>query len=276
MEKRNARIIAFTNWKGGVGKTTTCVNLSAFLVESGKRVLIVDLDPQGNASIGLGIPPRKAKTIYNVISEDCDISEAVQLTPMKGLEIIPADIDLAGAEEELVRASGRERILKNILDKIRPSYDYICIDCPPSLGLLPVNALTAADALIIPIQCEFYAMEGIAQLMYTIKLIKKRLNPDLTIDGVLLTMEARGNLTEQVATEILKYFGKIVFKTRIPRNIRLAEAPSHGKPINLYDRRCAGAVAYQNLCKEFLTRQKSQAVVETFYNAPKASSRPPT
>jgi chromosome partitioning protein len=256
-EKKNARIIAFTNWKGGVGKTTTCVNLSAFLVETGKRVLIVDLDPQGNASIGLGISPApgKTKTIYNVISEECDVSEVVQLTAVKGLEIIPADVHLAGAEEELVRVSGRERILKNILDKVRPSYDYICIDCPPSLGLLPVNALTAADSLIIPIQCEFYAMEGIAQLMYTIKLIKKRLNPELTIDGVLLTMETRGNLTEQVANEILKYFGRIVFKTRIPRNIRLAEAPSHGKPITLYDRRCSGAQAYQALCNEFLGRQ---------------------
>ena len=260
MTNKPARIIAFTNWKGGVGKTTTCVNLSAYLVEAGKRVLIVDLDPQGNASIGLGILPdrsKNAKTVYNLNCGDCDISDAVQLTGIKGLEIIPADVELSGAEEELVRMHGRETVLKNILDKARPSYDYICIDCPPSLGLLPVNALTAADALLIPIQCEFYAMEGIAQLMYTIKLIKKKLNPELTIDGVLLTMENRGNLTEQVSAEILKYFGKIVFKTRIPRNIRLAEAPSHGKPINIYDRRCAGAVAYGNLCKELLQRHKS-------------------
>ena len=251
-----ARIIAYTNWKGGVGKTTTCINLSAYLVESGKRVLVVDLDPQGNASIGLGITPNKSKTVYELLcDDDCDISEAVQLTLMPGLEIIPADINLAGAEEELVRMPGREKVLKNILDKARQSYDYICIDCPPSLGLLPLNALTAADALIIPIQCEFYAMEGIAQLMYTIKLIKKQLNPNLTIDGVLLTMENRGNLTEQVSAEILKYFGKTVFKTHIPRNIRLAEAPSHGVPITHYDRRCAGAIAYQELCKEFLERQ---------------------
>jgi chromosome partitioning protein len=252
----NARIIAYTNWKGGVGKTTTCVNLSAYLADAGRRVLIVDLDPQGNATIGLGLNPKKTKTIYNLLCGDCDISDAVQLTDIRGLEIIPANVDLAGAEEELVRMPGREKILKNILNKIRPSYDYICIDCPPSLGLLPVNALTAADALIIPIQCEFYAMEGIAQLMYTIKLIKKHLNPALSIDGVLLTMETRGNLTEQVSAEILKYFGKITFKTRIPRNIRLAEAPSHGKPINLYDKRCPGAVAYSNLCRELLTRHK--------------------
>jgi len=253
---KQARIIAFTNWKGGVGKTTTCVNLSAYLVESGKKVLIVDLDPQGNASIGLNINPKKCKTIYNLICGDCDISEAVQMTMMKGLEIIPADVNLAGAEEELVRMQGRETVLKKILAKARPSYDYICIDCPPSLGLLPVNALTSADALIIPIQCEFYAMEGIAQLMYTIKLIKKVLNPELTIDGVLLTMETRGNLTEQVSAEILKYFGKVTFKTRIPRNVRLAEAPSHGKPINLYDKKCAGAQAYNALCKELLERHK--------------------
>ena len=253
---KSARIIAYMNWKGGVGKTTTCVNLSAYLVEAGKRVLIVDLDPQGNASIGLGVTPNKQKSIYNLIIGDCDLTDVVQLTHIKGLEIIPANIDLAGAEEELVRMAGREKILKGILDRARQSYDYICIDCPPSLGLLPVNALTAADALIIPIQCEFYAMEGIAQLMYTIKLIKKHLNPNLTIDGVLLTMESRGNLTEQVAAEIMKYFGKITFKTRIPRNVRLAEAPSHGKPINVYDRRCAGASAYSALCKELLARHK--------------------
>jgi len=256
-KERRARVLAFTNWKGGVGKTTTCVNLSAFLVEEGKRVLIIDLDPQGNASSGAGIEKKAGiKTIYNLLCDECDISEAVHLTAIKGLEIIPANVDLAGAEEELVRINGRERIVKNIVDKLRPSYDYICIDCPPSLGLLPVNALTAADALIIPIQCEFYALEGIAQLIHTVKLIKKALNPELTIDGVLLTMEGRGNLTEQVAAEILKYFGKTVFKTRIPRNIRLAEAPSHGKPITLYDRKCSGAKAYQSLCKEFLERVK--------------------
>ena len=251
---RNAHIIAFTNWKGGVGKTTTCVNLSAYIAESGKKVLVVDLDPQGNATIGLGINPKKCKTVYNLLCGDCEITDTVQLTAIKGLEIIPANVDLAGAEEELVRMQGRERILKTVLDKARTSYDYICIDCPPSLGLLPVNALTAADALIIPIQCEFYAMEGIAQLMYTIKLIKKHLNPNLEIDGVLLTMETRGNLTEQVSAEILKYFGRVTFKTRIPRNVRLAEAPSHGKPINLYDKKCAGAIAYSNLCKELLAR----------------------
>lgn len=259
MNERNARILAFTNQKGGVGKTTTCVNLSAFLVEAGKRVLIIDVDPQGNASSGVGIEKKSnTKTIYNVLCDQNDISEVVQLTNIKGLEIIPATVDLAGAEVELVRIGGRERIMKNVLNKIRSSYDYICIDCPPSLGLLTVNALTAADAVIIPIQCEFFALEGLSQLINTIRLIKKQgLNPNLTIDGVLLTMEGRGNLTEQVSAEILKYFGKTVFKTHIPRNIRLAEAPSHGKPINLYDRKCPGAIAYQNLAKEFLERQRN-------------------
>jgi len=257
MDKRRARIIAISNWKGGVGKTTTCVNLSAYLAEAGYRVLIIDLDPQGNASIGLNIEPLKHKTIYSVLCEECDISEVIQLTPAKGLEIAPADINLAGAEEELLRINGRERMLKTVLDKVRGSYDFIFIDCPPSLGLLPINAFTAADAVIIPIQCEFYALEGIAQLMHVIKLVKKKLNPDLAVDGVVLTMEGRGNLTEQVAAELLKYFGKMVFKTRIPRNIRLAEAPSHGKPITLYDRKCAGALAYQSLSKEFLARQST-------------------
>ena len=258
MEQKHARIIAFTNWKGGVGKTTTCVNLSAYLAEAGKRVLIVDLDPQANASSGVGVEKKQSMTsIYTLLCDECEITDAVYTTPVKGLDIIPAHVDLAGAEEELVRLSGRERILKNILDKVRGSYDYICIDCPPSLGLLPVNALTAADSIIIPIQCEFFALEGIVQLIYTVKQVKKRLNPDLNIDGVLLTMEGRGNLTEQVSAEILKYFGKAVFKTRIPRNIRLAEAPSHGKPITQYDRKCTGAIAYQNLSKEFLDRMKN-------------------
>ena len=254
-----AKIIAFTNQKGGVGKTTTCVNLSAFLAEMGKKVLIVDVDPQGNATSGVGVPKGKnLKTIYNVICEQCDISEVVQLTQIKGLEIIPATVELAGAEIDLVRMSGRERILRNCLEKIRASYDYICIDCPPSLGLLTVNALTAADAIIIPIQCEFYALEGVSQLINTVRLIRSQgLNPGLDIDGVLLTMkDSRSTLTEQVANEILKFFGKKVFKTKIPRNIRLAEAPSHGMPITVYDRRCSGAIAYEQLTKEFLERQR--------------------
>jgi len=255
-----AKIVAFTNQKGGVGKTTTCVNMSAYLAEFGKKVLILDVDPQGNASSGVGIQKSKdTKTIYNVISEQCDISDVVSLTKVKNLEIIPATVDLAGAEIDLVRmGSGRERIISKLLEKVRGSYDYICIDCPPSLGLLTVNALVAADAIIIPIQCEYYALEGISQLINTVRLIRNQgLNPGLDIDGVVLTMkDSRSTLTEQVANEILKFFGKKTFKTKIPRNIRLAEAPSHGLPINMYDKKCSGAVAYMELTKEFLSRQK--------------------
>ncbi|MCL2570274.1 MAG: AAA family ATPase [Firmicutes bacterium] len=252
------KIIAFTNQKGGVGKTTTCVNLSAFLVEMGKRVLIIDVDPQGNATSGIGVDKDKeTKTIYDVLCEQCDISEAVTLSPIKGLEIIPATVDLAGAEVELVRMPGRERLLKKYLEKVRNSYDFVCIDCPPSLGLLTLNALTSADALVIPIQCEFFALEGVSQLINTVRLIRKQgLNPDLDIDGVLLTMyDKRSSLTDQVSNEILKFFGKKVFKTKVPRNIRLAEAPSHGLPITKYDPKCAGAIAYGQLAKEFLARQ---------------------
>jgi len=252
-----ARVIAFTNQKGGVGKTTTCVNLSAFLVEMGKKVLIIDIDPQGNATSGIGVAKEKdTKTIYDVLCDQCDISEAVQRSPIKNLDIIPATVDLAGAEIELVRISGRERLLKKHLEKVQASYDFICIDCPPSLGLLTLNALTSADALMIPIQCEFYALEGVSQLINTIRLIRKQnLNTDLDIDGVLLTMfDKRSTLTDQVSNEILKFFGKKVFKTKIPRNVRLAEAPSHGLPITKYDPKCQGAVAYAQLTKEYLQR----------------------
>jgi len=253
-----ARIIAFSNQKGGVGKTTSCVNMAANLAELGKRVLIVDVDPQGNASTGVGIQKGSAtKTVYDVICEECDISEAVQLTQIKGLEIIPATHDLAGAEIELVRTgSGREKILAGLLKKVRESYDFICIDCPPSLGLLTVNALAAADAVIIPIQCEFFALEGISQLINTVRHIRKQgINPNLDIDGVVFTMViSRSTLTEQVSNEILKFFGKKVFRTKVPRNVRLAEAPSHGMPITLYDRKCPGAVAYAELTKEYLSR----------------------
>ena len=253
-----ARIIAYSNQKGGVGKTTTCVNMAAFLAEMGKKVLIVDVDPQGNASTGVGIQKASStKTVYNVICDQCDISETVQLTQIKGLEIIPATVDLAGAEIDLVRmGSGREKVLAGMLKKVRDSYDFICIDCPPSLGLLTVNALAAADAIIIPIQCEFFALEGISQLVNTVRLIRKQnINSALDIDGVVLTMrDSRSTLTEQVSNEILKFFGKKVFRTKIPRNIRLAEAPSHGMPITLYDRKCPGATAYQELTKEYLAR----------------------
>jgi len=263
-----AKIIAFTNQKGGVGKTTTCVNLSAYLAEMGKKVLIIDVDPQGNATMGvLGLERKKSASIgiYDVLCENCHIADAVLTSQIKGLDIIPATVDLAGAEVELVRVPGREKMLKKYLDAVRESYDYVCIDCPPSLGLLTLNAMTSADALVIPIQCEFFALEGVSQLINTLKLIRNSgLNSTLDIDGVLLTMyDKRSSLTDQVANEILKHFGSKVFKTKVPRNIRLAEAPSHGQPISLYDPRCAGALAYQSLAKEFLQRQPTATSTAT-------------
>ncbi len=251
------RIVAITNQKGGVGKTTTCINLSAYLATLGKKVLIVDMDPQGNATSGIGIVKEpKMATIYNAMCDQVEASEVVQLTSVKGLEIIPATVDLAGAEIELVRMNGRERILRNVLEKVKDSYDFICIDCPPSLGLLTVNALTAADGIIIPIQCEFFALEGVSQLIKTVRLIKKQgLNPNIDIEGVLTTMMSRSGLTEQVNAELLKFFGKKVYSTKIPRNVRLAEAPSHGKPICIYDHKCPGAKAYKELAMEFMKRQ---------------------
>ncbi|MCL2621508.1 MAG: AAA family ATPase [Firmicutes bacterium] len=251
------KIVAFANQKGGVGKTTTCINLSSYLASFGKRVLILDIDPQGNSTTGVGVEKVKGlKTIYNVICGENDISEVVIKTQIKNLEIIPVNQDLVGAELELVQMKGREKKLKEYLDSIKASYDFICIDCPPSLSLLTVNALTAADSVFIPIQCEFFALEGLSQLMNSVKLIKRAFNPNLEVEGVLLTMEdKRATLTKQVASEINKYFGKKVFRTRIPRSIRLAEAPSHGKPIMLYDKKCNGAIAYYLLSKEFLERQ---------------------
>ncbi|MDR0383732.1 MAG: AAA family ATPase [Christensenellaceae bacterium] len=251
------KIIAFANQKGGVGKTTTCINLSAYLALLGKKILIVDLDPQGQSSSGIGVvKTAKMLTIYNAMCDQTELSEIVQITSVNGLDIIPSNVDLAGAEIELVRMPNREQTLKSVLNKIKNSYDFICIDCPPSLGLLTVNALTAADGVIIPIQCEFFALEGVSQLVNTIRLIRKQgLNPNLDIFGVLTTMLTRSSLTEQVGAELLKYFGKKVFTTKIPRNIKLAEAPSHGKPICLYDPKCPGAKAYKELATEFMERQ---------------------
>ena len=250
------KIIAFVNQKGGVGKTTTCVNVSSYMAAAGKKVLLLDLDPQGNASSGLGIIKNKeTKTIYNVIDGESFAAEIVQKTCVNGLDIIPATVELAGAEVELVQMDGRESIVKDILNELADSYDIITIDCPPSLGLLTVNSLTAADSVLIPIQCEFYALEGLTQLMNTIKLVKKHLNLKLEIEGVVLTMkDNRSLLVHGVSTEINKYFGKKVYTTYIPRNIRLAEAPSHGLPINLYDQRSPGAKAYKQLTDEVLAR----------------------
>ena len=248
------KIVAFLNQKGGVGKTTTCVNMAGYLAQMGKKVLLLDIDPQGNASSNLGFEKdSKPKTIYDVIVDDNTIEEVIQKTKLENLDIIPSDVDLAGAEIELVQMNNREKIVRNILRKIVNNYDYICIDCPPSLGLITVNALTACDSVLIPIQCEYFALEGLSQLMYTIKLVKKHLNENIDVEGVVLTMkDNRSNLGQSVAQDISKYFGKKVYKTIIPRNIRLAEAPSFGEPICVYDPKCTGAIAYKALTEEFL------------------------
>lgn len=251
-----SKIVAFANQKGGVGKTTTCVNMAAYLAYMGKKVLLIDMDPQGNASSGIGIDKNDdIKTLYDVIDNETNVKQLVLRTKVQNLDIIPATVDLAGAEISLVRIPKREEILKNALLEIGDNYDYICIDCPPSLGLLTINALTACNSVVIPIQCEFYALEGLAQLMNTIKLIKKHLNSNINVEGVVLTMkDNRSNLVAEVSAEIHKFFGKKVYQTNIPRNIRLAEAPSHGEPIMLYDRNSKGAIAYQQLTEEFLLR----------------------
>lgn len=252
------RIIALANQKGGVGKTTTCINLSAYLAEMGYRVLIVDLDPQGNATTGLGI--KKATfthSVYAVMGETAPVKRAVLPTPVRNLFLIPSDIDLAGAEVELVYTKEREHVLKKALEPVKKDYDFIFIDCPPSLGLLTINALTAASATIIPIQCEYFALEGLSQLMNNVKIVKRHLNTDLKIDGVLLTMsDARATMSREITAEIRKFFGDTVYDTVIPRNVKLAEAPSHGVPIIMHDTRCAGARAYKALAEEFKGREK--------------------
>ena len=250
------KIIAFANQKGGVGKTTTCVNVAAYMAMMGKKILIVDLDPQGNATSGVGIKKSKGlKTIYDLIDGESSFDEAIQPTIVENLFIIPSTVDLAGAEVELIQIPQREKVVKKLLDEIKDSYDFILIDCPPSLGLITVNALTASDSVIIPMQCEFYAMEGITQLMNTIRLIKYHHNPNIDIEGVVMTMkEKRFNLTNQVSNEIIKVFNKKVYVTTIPRNVRLAEAPSHGLPVALYDSNSKGAEAYLSLAEEILKR----------------------
>ena len=248
-----ARVISIANQKGGVGKTTTAVNLSACLAQKGKRVLLIDTDPQGNATSGLGIESHTEKSVYNVLVDDMDIKETILSKKKKKLEICPANINLAGAEIELVSMVSRENRLKDAVDTIRDEYDYILIDCPPSLGLITLNAFTASDSVLVPIQCEYYALEGLGQLINTIKLVQKHLNPDLVIEGVILTMfDARTNLSTQVSREVEKYFGNKVFQTIIPRNIRLSEAPSHGLPITLYDNESKGAETYKKLAKELI------------------------
>lgn len=252
--KNMVKVIAIANQKGGVGKTTTSVNLSACLAKLERKVLLIDIDPQGNTSSGFGIDKMRVKrSTYDVIVDGVDIVEGIVTTEIENLHILPATIQLAGAEIELVSIMSREMKLKRAIDKIKYSYDYVIIDCPPSLGLLTINALTAATSVLVPIQCEFYALEGLAQLMNTVSLVQKNLNPVLELEGVVLTMfDARTNLSLQVADEVKNHFRQKVYQTLIPRNVRLSEAPSYGKPVILYDAKSKGSEVYFELAKEVI------------------------
>lgn len=255
------KIISVANQKGGVGKTTTSVNLSACVATLGKKVLLLDIDPQGNATSGAGIKKEKVeKSIYDVMVNDLPPMEAVYKTDIENYYVMPSNIQLAGAEIELVSTLAREHVLKRQLDLLREEFDYIFIDCPPSLGLLTLNALTASDSVLVPIQCEYYALEGLTQLMNTVRLVKKRLNPSLDIEGVVLTMlDGRTNLGMQVVEEVRKFFKAKVYTSIIPRNVRLGEAPSYGQPIHVYDNRSAGAEAYRALAEEFIRWNEGEA-----------------
>ena len=250
------RIIAIANQKGGVGKTTTSTNLSACLAELNKKVLLIDIDPQGNATSGVGVDKNNLEnTVYEMIIGECELKDCLIENVLDNLDLLPSNVNLSGAEIDLIGVDAREYILKKQIDEVKDKYDFIIIDCPPSLSMLTVNAMTTADTVLVPIQCEYYALEGLSQLIHTINLVKSRLNPDLEIEGVVFTMyDARTNLSLEVVENVKANLKQNVYKTIIPRNIRLAEAPSHGMPINLYDSKSAGAESYRLLAEEVANR----------------------
>ena len=253
------RVVSIANQKGGVGKTTTSINLSTILAKKGKKVLLIDADPQGNATSGLGIDKEIDKSIYDVIINEVNIKETLKDTMVKNLKVCPSNINLAGAEVELVSLMSREHRLKERIDEIKGDYDYIIIDCPPSLGLITLNAFTASDSVMIPVQCEYYALEGLGQLINTVNLVRRHLNKNLEIEGALLTMyDVRTNLSNQVVKEVKRYFEDKVYKTIIPRNIKLSEAPSYGMPITVYDPKSKGAKCYEKLAREFIKKNEEE------------------
>lgn len=255
-----ARVIAITNQKGGVGKTTSSINISTYMALEGYKILLIDLDPQGNASSGFGIDCRKLKkSIYDLLIDGESIEKIIRSSKINNLDLLPANIELAGAEIQLAINENRNNVLADAMQEIKSEYDYIIIDCPPSLGLLTINALVAADSVMIPIQCEYYALEGLSRLVDTVNLVRKHMNSKLVIEGIIFTLfDGRTNLGIQVVDEVKRHFPKLIYKSIIPRNVRLSEAPSHGKPIELYDPKSKGAEAYRDLAREVIERDKKR------------------